>query len=769
MFSFVNRRSAVLCAVSVSALLSGAPAFAQGADETKAAADNGTGLEELVVTARRREERLQDVPVAVTAMTPQRLKDAQVTTARQLVTLVPGLNVNTGNQRDYQRFTIRGQGATVGAGEGVTVYFAEAPLPQFVAGGPGLYYDLENLQVLNGPQGTLFGRNTTGGAVLFTPQKPTNRNEGFIQTGLGNYNNLELTGALNWAAIPDKLAIRVAGEVRQRDGYTKSVQNGSQYDNIDYSSYRATILFTPTESIQNSLLMMYNRSTTGGTGVIVTDVNPTGNGARTYGAANLNAVLAAQGPLGVRLSQSGAQHWWFTKNVSAINTTTVQLPGDLTLKNITSFTRQRVSSGFDIDGTPYPLVEYVKHDWSTNSSGQGVSRNDYLTEELQLGGKALDDKLTWVTGGFWQHYYPYGYQAQDIVQFGGRTIGAAYEKGTTDALFGQATLDLGVFTPALDNLKLTAGYRYAWDKKSYVSDVYTLATGACSGQPTKVAPNCAVLFKTSSEAPTYTLGLDYKVTPTTLVYGTVRSGYKAGGFNASADPSFPYASFGPEKVTDYEIGLKSDFHLGGVPVRTNLAAFHDDYKDVQRNQSFIIPNSLPLRFVNLVGNAAGAKIDGFEAQVFARLFDSLDVDVNYSYLDSRYTNFVLNGVDKKGVALPYSPKNKVGGSVKYHLPLDPALGDISLNASANYQSTYRWGDEDQPGNLLGDYTLVNLGASWNHINGRPVDLEAFVTNVGNKAYKAGSLAYYTATGVSAASYTEPRMYGVRLRYTFGAQ
>jgi iron complex outermembrane receptor protein len=202
-------------------------------------------------------------------------------------------------------------------------------------------------------------------------------------------------------------------------------------------------------------------------------------------------------------------------------------------------------------------------------------------------------------------------------------------------------------------------------------------------------------------------------------------------------------------------------------MRLNLAAFHDDYKDVQRNQSFIIPNSIPLRFVNLVGNAAGAKIDGFESELFARVFDSLDVNLTYSYLDSRYTSFVLNGVDKKGVALPYAPKHKVGGMVKYHLPVDADAGDVSVNVSASYQSTYRWGDEDQPGNLLGDYTVWNLGASWKGVYGRPIDIDAFVTNVFNKAYKAGSLAYYTATGVSAASYTEPRMFGVRVRYTFG--
>ncbi|HEY3697435.1 MAG TPA: Plug domain-containing protein, partial [Phenylobacterium sp.] len=137
-------------------MISASQAFAQAPGEpAPATAAHSSDLDEVVVTARRREERLQDVPVAVTALTATRLQDAQVTTARQLVAIVPSLNINTGNQRDFQRYTIRGQGVTLGAGEGVSVYVAEAPIPQFAAGGPGLYYDLENLQILNGPQGTL--------------------------------------------------------------------------------------------------------------------------------------------------------------------------------------------------------------------------------------------------------------------------------------------------------------------------------------------------------------------------------------------------------------------------------------------------------------------------------------------------------------------------------------------------------------------------------------------------------------------------------------
>jgi len=755
---------AATCLVSAATLAAGSKAFAQAGAEQPAA--RSSDIEEVVVTARRREERLQDVPVAVTAMTAERLKEGQVTTARQLTAMVPSLNVNTGNQRDFQRFTLRGQGVTLGAGEGVGVYIADAPVPQAVAGGPGLYFDLENLQVLNGPQGTLFGRNTTGGAVLFTPRRPDKDNGGYLQVGLGNYANREITGALNLAIVPDKLSIRLAGEVRQRDGFTRSLRDGSELDNINYNAYRLGVLYTPTDSIENYLLVAFNRSSTKGTGFVVTDVNPAGLGVSLLGPGLL-AELAATPARGVRRTNGDSQHWFYTKNVMAVNTTTINLPSSLTLKNIASFTRSQTSGGFDIDGTPFPLVSYRRFDFSNNPSLQGTSRNDYLTEELQLSANWLDGKLTWVTGGFYQHYYPYGFQAQAVTQFAANSFSSSFEKSVTTAWYAQASLDLGAFVEALDGLKITTGYRYTWDSKSYVAAQWSAATLGCTGQAGRFYPNCDLFYDAKWSAPTWTAGLDYKITPTTLVYATFRTGYKSGGFNSGADPTFPFAVFGPEKVTDYELGLKADFRLGDAPLRTNLAVFKDDYSAIQRNQSFIVPGSNPPRFTNVVGNSGVATIKGFEGQVFLKLFDSLDFDVNYSYLDTKYKNSVPVAFIVKGAPLPYAPKHKVGAFVKYHLPVDPSLGDITVNASGSYQSTYLWGDRDQPGNLLGDYALFNLGANWRNIKGRPIELELFVTNVANKAYKAGSLAYYFSVGASAASYIEPRMYGFRLRYTFG--
>ena len=772
-----TRRTVLYCAVSAAVLVAAAGARAQdnsGAATTGATARKSGELEEVVVTARRREERLQDVPVAVTAFTPERLQQAQVTTARQLVGFVPSLNISSGNQRDFQRYSIRGQGATVGSNEGVTVYFSEAPISQYIAGGPGLYFDLENLQVLNGPQGTLFGRNTTGGAVLFTPQRPTDRFEGFIQGGVGTYNDRELGGVLNFVMKPDVLRVRFAAETRKRDGFTTNIADGSQYDNINYNSLRASVLFTPTERIENSLVAQFVRSDTGGTGIVPTFINPTGLAAKTYGLANLDAVLANQQQLGVRHSQGDADHWWYTKSLVAVDTTTVRLPYNLTVKNIASYAHARVSGGFDNDGTPFPITEWVRTSDSANSSNP-EARTEYLTEELQVQGAWLENRLNWVAGGFWEHWYPYGDTVANLINFGTLSPSVSYSKATTSALFAQASLDLGVFTTALDGLKFTGGYRYTWDARQQVTSSWRElgATRPCSSVTGAQFPNCAQVLNGKWTAPTYNLGLDYKPTRATLLYATLRSGYKSGGFNPNANPLIP-SSYGPEKVKDYELGAKADFDVGGVPMRTDIAVFKDDYKDIQRSVFRANP-LVPGQVLTFLANASAATIKGVEAQVTARPTHNLQIDLNYSYLDATYDKYLFldaaTGLitDFAGHRLPLTSQNKFGAAIKYTLPVDPSWGDLSVNGAVSYQSSFLQTDQPQPGNVIGGYTLVNLGATWKHFYGAPVDVELFATNLFDKKAVAASQVFYYAIGLTSASYIEPRMFGMRLRYNFGGE
>jgi iron complex outermembrane receptor protein len=248
-------RKIAIRAMSATALacVLGAPAFADNtvqqdqATPAKVKPAQQTSIEEVVVTARRRPEDLEKIPVAVTAISGDTIRNEEIKTAIDLQNFAPSLSVSANlGSRDNDVYSIRGQSQPFGGADpGVQTYFAEVP---FNSSGPGTDYDLANIQVLNGPQGTLFGRSTTGGAVLFEPQRPTDQLGGYIETQLGNYDYREFDGALNVPIIGDTLMVRAAFDVANRDGYTQdtvitgtSAPYTEDQDNLDYQSFRVGI------------------------------------------------------------------------------------------------------------------------------------------------------------------------------------------------------------------------------------------------------------------------------------------------------------------------------------------------------------------------------------------------------------------------------------------------------------------------------------------------------------------------------------------------
>jgi iron complex outermembrane receptor protein len=244
------------------------------AQDTTRTGPGAGSLEEVVVTARKREESLQDVPVAVTAFSADQLREQNITEAYDLQFHTPGLMMRAGaGTRTQVDFFIRGQGATFGSAPAVVTYFAEAPLNQAL-GGTGQLFDLQNVQVLKGPQGTLFGRSTTGGAVLFSPARPTDQFEGSLQVSGGNLNYRELTGVLNVPLFGDKLSMRLSANSVRRDGFTKSITTGQDLDDQHRDSARLGLSFKPTEWFDNYLVFSDNRVNESGTGAVALAANP---------------------------------------------------------------------------------------------------------------------------------------------------------------------------------------------------------------------------------------------------------------------------------------------------------------------------------------------------------------------------------------------------------------------------------------------------------------------------------------------------------------
>jgi iron complex outermembrane receptor protein len=732
------------------------------------AAPASSGLEEIVVTARRREENLQKVPLAVTAISNATLQEQHIQTLQDIQYLVPSLNIDSNNTRDANNFNLRGQGTTYQADPAVVVYFAEVPLP-FNGGGPGFYYDLENVQVLEGPQGTLFGRNADGGAVLFTPKKPGDEFGGYAQVDFGNYSNEEIQGAINVPVVPDKLLVRIAGDQRTRDGFTKDIYNGKDYDNIDYWAGRASVLMKPWDGVQNYLLFNSVYDHNNGTSALLTDVNrnPAAGGVAyaIFGQPLLDD-LALQGRLGPRETFMTPDSIYKVWNWGIVDTTTWAIADDLTLKNIFGYQEYKQVSRLDVGGTNLPLLYYL----NTGQWGGVLDRNSpafsSYTEELQFSGKALQEKLQWVAGGYLEFDHPTGHDLTDQVVFGTPIFSDVGKDVRSQAVYAQGDYDLSGLSPALEGFTFTAGYRYTWDYRTAYQNAYIPVApdvAVCQYFPGRFLPDCTATFDKHFAAGTYTLALKYQITPDTEIYATGRTGFKSGGFNISAPPTSSLASFNPEKSTDEEIGVKSDFVIEGMKARVNLDAYHTDYSQIDRALVYDVNGSVGA----FVVNATSAEIEGVEWQGTLIPMPGFELDGMYSYIYSKYGSYITNQGDFTGQVLPYVSKNKFRIAGRYYLPIPADLGDLSFAAAFSYQTRFKNLDNNDPGIFIKGYGILNLNLDWKGIAGMPFDIGLYATNALDRLYRIGEGSYYSSLGLVTSTYGEPRMYGVSATYHFG--
>lgn len=768
-----TRHAMLLAGCAASAMASLAPAHAaEPADDKSQSA--AAEIAEVLVTARRREERAQDVPISITVLNGEALRERNIESAQELSAVVPSMNASTSTVRGATSYTIRGQGATLGAGPGVVAYFAEVPLPQgnlgsvTQGGGPGLYYDLQNIQVLKGPQGTLFGRNTTGGAVLLEPQRPQDEFGGYLQTQFGNYNDREIEGAINTPLTSD-LLLRVAGKYVTRDGFTRDVVTGQEYDDRNYGSARIGLLYKPNDSLENYLLLNGIFSHDHGGSTVPIAINPTGRAVTLFPDGSYAANLAAQqarGPRDVSLSAPvvDREHLY-----SITDTFRFAINDSLTLKNIANYTRFQYLSNQDADASPLAILDTITpgNQWNTDT--------DNLSDELQLQGQAQQGRVQWVAGAYVEHDKPVGVQTQWTAQFLGSPLVSPTsavqsqeykETRSSHALFAQGTYDFGALETALEGLKLTAGYRYTWDKKENTTDAALPQQNfACTSFPGQFRPNCTLAVTQRSQAPTWTAGLDYKLTTDALVYAKYSRGYKTGGSNpTSIDPSA--LTFRPEYVKDVEVGFKSDWNWDGVRAQFNVDVFHDDYSDIQRTGAVFFAGKTGSATIN----AAQATIRGAEVEASLFPVESVQLLATYSYLDAKYDRFVLGTTDLTNEPFAFTPRNKYNFTARYSLPLSNELG--TLRASATYSHTDEWyigvTSIEQSAWVPG-YNLIDLRVGLDGIAGRPLDVTLFASNLANKNYQIGSSAYFYTLGYAQAVYGEPRMYGVQFNYRFGAR
>lgn len=773
-------RSKFTVALAIGASSLPGMALAQTADRTGVEeATQNDGLGAIVVTARRREESLQEVPIAVTAFTTEQLTQKAITDRTSLADNTPSLfTISGGYPREFAYFALRGQGPAFGSTPGVVNYFAEVPNAVNIDGRVGSYYDMANIQVLAGPQGTLFGKNATGGNILFEPVKPKDEFEGYVRAQYGNYNDRRIEGALNTPIVPDTILLRIAGEVGRRDGYTKDVGPffaGKDYDNLAYESFRAALTVRPAAGVELYTLARYYNSHTNGGGTVLGAFNPAAgvDAGPPYGflpvlafypgMATAVAEQNARGPrqVGYDIDQFSDTRYW-----QVLNHATIELTDEIKLRNIVSYSKLWTKYGYDYDATASPISGQTSQ---VNPANPGLFSGGrvptvaptFFTEELQLQGTAFDKALTFSVGGFldrlgWDG--PAGIGEYTFFPFGTLlpTATASFvQKNHSEAVFGQATLDLGRLSPSLEGLSLTGGLRYTWEH-SFVSQ-------------TIFAPP-AVEGTSDDRYPSYTATIDYDVSPDVHIYVTARDAYKSGGVNGPVPTGSQFRTYPPERLSDVEIGLKSQFNIGAVKGRINIAAYRGVYKDIQRTTTENVATPAGTIPLNVTRSAAKGKIQGIEVNGAILPVPGLTLNGSYSYIDAKYTEVTdaSAGAILAGSPFPYTPKHKFSVGATYEQSLGTS-GDLALGINYVHQTEVSTAQTNASFyRYLPAYGLLNASLDLRNVGGLPLDIGVFANNVTNATRPVGVLDQYVgSTGTVGLTYNEPRMYGVRIGYRFG--
>lgn len=775
---FQDIRYGLLAGVTLAALMSSLDAVAQEAPPATESASSiesaaaTSSVEEVVVTARRREERLLDVPASVSALSSSELEARSITNTQELQSFVPGLKFTAQVSNETPNFIIRGQGRPlfVGALPAVVVYVNDVPLPQ--DGSTVSLYDMASVQVLKGPQGTLFGRNSTGGAVLLYPQRPQQGEfSGYIKAAVGNYNLRHLVGGVTVPLIGDKLALRVAGELLEHDGYIKNLSGGPDLDDRNRKSVRATLLWEPTENITSLTAIDYTNIDETGTGAVVFGNFGTGV---LYGSSlapyfvsgvpgsDLNYEIARHKADGPRTARPGLKPLSKADSWGAVNDTKINI-GAVTVRNIFGYRRNKTTSVYDVDGTPLTINA------RQNAFGAYPQINlEQFSNETQVLGNAFDDKLSYILGVFVLDERPAGINAGQSAAAVTPTspppaITSTYMHTKSKAVFGQVSYDFSALVPGLT---LTAGLRYTKDDRTFCVIQRTTVASEDECGPIRVG--------TRYEEPTYTLSAEYKPFSNLLLYAVTRRGYRGGGVNTNLSTTAPIATYQPETNTDYEVGVKGSWRWGEASFQLTAAAFHQDIEDLQ--------SSLPVTLVSANGslfngavvlNAAKASADGFEIAATIAPTANLALDLTYEGFFGSFDEYTgpPEFVATLGALTNTrfnTPPHAFGARVRYTVPAE-LPGRLRLSAN------YRWVDDNlvsaaplvpHPDLMQPAYSLVDLRADWEGAFGDQIDLAVFANNVTDELYRIGSGSGVPTLTVNSTIYGEPRTYGVEIKYHF---
>jgi len=740
-------------ASTIAAIVS-APAVAQ--------APSGSGaysLQEIVTTARKREESIQDVPVSVTALGAVELAEKNIVQLSELVEVTPNAYFrNASNNPTSVRLTIRGQTVSdvlMTLDPAVGIYIDEMYIAR-PDGGVTDLLDVERAEILRGPQGTLFGRNTTGGAFNITTKRPEhNIVEGHAKGRFGNYGRRDYEGVLNIPLVEDILSMRLAASAMNHDGYGKGVVLGKNLATEDNQHYVAKLLWTPTEDFE--VFLKADR--------VDLDMRTWANtmaffASNSAATATQNYIAAQSGGTDSALNYLGGDPDVTFQDVDPVNNAeatsysgiaTWDLSSDLSAKFVAGYRELERTNIGDFDTTPYQLHQ--------TATGQ-VDYESYSTE-LQLLGTALDDRLDWVAGVMW--FSEEGNDnSRSVIR--GNVAGASLFDGDVE------NESLGVFTQGTYRLteqwSLTGGLRYSDDTKELLSR-NRLANGTC--RVTAVAPNpgiCEAPFSRTDESVDYLLSVDYKPTEDVMLFARTTTGYKSGGHQLRGSTPASFQSVEPEEVTDYEVGFKAD--LFASRARLNGSVFYSEYDNAHRTAVVFLGGTSS----SILTNAAEGELKGAELELTLLPIDNLTLAASLGIVDTKYKEYqdfspdgsIVDRSDEKFLAVPEMTYSL---SATYTLNLD--VGNLVSTLFYNWRDEVLTGSFASSGrsDLLTAPELGQLKARVAlQIAAPDVELAIYGNNLTDEREMVSGLDLSTTTGVIMHQYNRPREYGLELTYRF---
>lgn len=765
------------------------PAAADAVPPAQAAAQPAPaeqgGIADIIVTARRTNESAQSVPLAISVLDKQKLVDTNVNSMADVAKITPGFFVQTSSADPTGLLlTIRGQS------QQDSILTTDSPIGVYVDGVnyirssnlESALVDIDRVEVLKGPQGTLYGKNTTGGAISITTRQPDlKRTGGFIDFVAGNYGRLDLTGVLNLPLIDDVLGVRL---MAQRTDHSSIGHDGLGRGLGDKreQAYRANVLFKPNDGVRLALSADYTLNKSNGPLARLAFVSPfpsLATGSPTVGPALFDVALASgllnpalladqvgnAAAIGAALAQAQAllssyipgsiyntgattPQGVYARTYGVSANLAIDVTPDVQFRSISAARWLKRNEQVDLDGSPFVLLE---------ADLRSHARN--LSQEFQLASQGTH-RLSWILGA-----YANKETGQDgSTAFALRDINPVNPnitdgtvKNSSWAVFGQAVFAV------TDTVRLTGGLRWTEEKKVLESRNRAGAGGTICSIPVdlRVGNACLARFNDKFSDYSYLASIDWKPTTGVLLYARTARGFKGGGENlrgTGTDDSF--AAFRPEIVTDYEVGFKSDFFAHRL--RVNGDVYYADYKDIQRT---IVQASSGGAIVSLVTNAAKARIQGAELEITAIPVHGLTLSAAGSITDAKYKKFVDATGDRSGEPFQF-PKYSYSLIGVYAVPT--SFGETRFAVDYNWRSRtqlvssaiYRASLSQQSYGLLGGRVTA-------HFRSVDTDLSVFAKNLTNRKYSVSGVQFDNSLGFNSLYAGEPRTYGVQLTTHFG--